>query len=297
MKNFSCFRKMFPQGLLVVALLMISSGSLLAEEEKPTGDVSVAVLSQYFWRGYELSRNSIVVQPSITIAYKGFSANLWGNLDTKPYFGGVGTDAGYSSQFNETDWTLSYTKTMGIVSAGVGYIYYSLASFNKDGPDRADAQELFATISLNTLFSPTLTVYKEVSHYRNWYALFGLSHIIELNKMFSLKLAASASYLLSTYADSTLFNAGAGYGGYPKFDGNALATNDQFKNIHDGSLTASLPVKTNSYVTITPMVSYIFPLSGDARDEMKGQGFKGTLTPGDRESSFLVGGVTASFTF
>ncbi len=297
MKIISRFRKMLSQGLLVVALLMIFPASLLAEEEKPTGDVSIAVMSQYFWRGYELSRNSIVVQPSITIAYKGFSANLWGNLDTKPYFGGAGTDPAYASQWNETDWTLSYTKTMGIVSAGVGYIYYSLGSFNKDAPDRADAQELFAAISLNTLLTPTLTVYKEVSHYRNWYALFGLSHVIELNKMLSLKLAASARYLLSTYADSALFNAGACYGGYPKFDGNALATNDQFKNFHDGSLTASLPIKATGYVTITPTLSYIFPLSGDARDEMKGQGFKGTLTPGDRDSSFLVGGVTASFTF
>jgi len=34
-----------------------------AEEEKPTGDFSMSVLSQYIWRGQELSRNSIVIQP------------------------------------------------------------------------------------------------------------------------------------------------------------------------------------------------------------------------------------------
>ena len=41
-------------------------------EEKPTGDFTVTAMSQYFWRGYELSRNSIVIQPSMTLGYKGF---------------------------------------------------------------------------------------------------------------------------------------------------------------------------------------------------------------------------------
>ncbi len=117
-------------------------------------------------------------------------------------------------------------------NVGGGYTYYSLASLNKDAPDRADSQELFATVSLNTLLSPTLTVYKEIDHYRNWYFLLGISHIFELNKMISLKLAASASYLLSTDADT-----------YPKFDGNALATTDKFSNFHDGTISASLPIK------------------------------------------------------
>ena len=94
--------------------------------------------------------------------------------------------------------------------------------------------------------------------------------------MVSLKLGASASYLLSTYADAALFNAGAGYGGYPKFDSNALATNDKFSNFHDGTITASLPIKATGNITVTPTVSYIFPLSGDAKDEMKGQGLKGS---------------------
>ncbi len=106
---------------------------------------------------------------------------------------------------------------------GGGYIYYSLASLNKDAADRNDSQELFATVSLNTLLSPTLTVYKEIDHYRNWYFLLGISHVFELNKMMSLKLAASASYLLST--DEVT---------YPKFDSNAVATTDKFSNFHDG---------------------------------------------------------------
>jgi len=267
-----------------------------AAEEKPTGDLTVTSLSQYIWRGYELSRNSIVVQPSATIGYKGFTANVWGNLDTRPYFAGTGSTS-YASTWNETDLTLSYTKTLGLFNLGAGYIYYGLGSLNKDAPDRADAQEIFATVSLNTILSPTLTAYKEIDHYRNWYFLLGVSHAFEFSKTVSLKLAASASYLLSTYADATLFNAGAGYGGYPRFDGNSQATDDKFSNFHDGSVTVSLPVKATAYITITPTISYVFPLSDDAKYEMKGAGMKGTATASDRDSSFIYGGLAASFTF
>jgi hypothetical protein len=252
-------------------------------EEKPTGDFTTAILSQYIWRGYELSRSSVVIQPSMTIGYKSFTVNLWGNLDTKPYSPAGAT---YPSAWNETDLTISYAKTLGLFTVGGGYAYYSLASLNRDAPDRADSQEFFATASLNTLLTPTLTIYKEIDHYRNWYFLLGISHIVELNKMLSLKLAGTASYLLSTDADA-----------YPKFNGRALPTTDKFSNFHDGTLSVSLPIKAASYVTVTPTLSYVFPLSGDAKDEMKGFGLKGSAMPAERDSSFVVGGVSVSFSF
>jgi hypothetical protein len=269
--------------LLILTALAVPGAPLRAEEEKPTGEVAAAVLSQYIWRGYELSRNSIVIQPSMTVGYKGFSVNAWGNLDTKPY-SPAGTS--YASAWNETDLTISYAKTLGLVTVGGGYAYYSLTSLNRDAPDRNDAQELFATVSFNTLLTPTLTVYKEIDHYRNWYFLLGVSHRVELNKMLSLDLAATASYLLSTDADT-----------YPKFNGNALPTGDKFSNFHDGTLSVSLPIKAASYITVTPTLSYIFPLSGDAKDEMKGFGLKGSATPAERDSSFVVGGIKVSFAF
>ncbi|MBA4397305.1 MAG: hypothetical protein C0394_07980 [Syntrophus sp. (in: bacteria)] len=274
----------------------VAASAAVPVEDKPTGDVTVAAMSQYFWRGYELSRNSVVVQPSITVAYKGFSANLWGNLDTKPYFQGT-ADPNYAGTWNETDFTLSYTRTMGMLNVGGGYIYYGLGALNRDAPKRADAQEIFVTASLNKILSPTLTVYKEIGHYQNWYFLFGVSHMFELNRIFSLKLEATASYLMSAYADAAKFNAGAGYGGYPRFDGKALATDEKFSNFHDGKVTVSLPIKVTRHISLMPTISWIFPLSDDAKNEMKGQGLKGTASPTDRDSSFIVGGLTASLAF
>jgi len=285
MKNFPRIKTLWIVSLLISGLLAFSVAPLFAEEEKPTGDATVSILSQYVWRGYELSRNSVVIQPSMTIGYKGFSANLWGNLDTRPYYSGTDPGKSYSSAWNETDITLSYSKTLGLFNLGGGYIYYGLGALNPDAAKRLDSQEIFATVGLNTILSPTFTAYKEIDHYQNWYFLLGVSHTFEFNKMISLKLAATASYLLSTNETT-----------YPKFDGSALPTSEKFSNFHDGNLSVSLPIKATSYITLTPTVSYVFPLSDDAKNEMKGFGLSGK-TPTDRDSSFIYGGLTASFTF
>ncbi len=271
-------------GAVLTCLLAVSAAPLFAEEEKPTGNLTVGVLSKYIWRGYESSRNSIVIQPSITIGYKGFAVNLWGNLDTRPYYGGTG-NVGYGSSWNETDLTLSYSKTIGLFNVGGGYIYYGLGALNQDAADRLDSQEIFVTAGLNTLLSPTLTIYKEIDHYHQWYVLLGVSHTLELSKTVSLQLAASAGYLKSEDA-----------GTYPKFDDAGAATADKFSGFHDGLLSVSLPVKVSPYVTLTPSVSYSFPLSDAAKNEIKGLGMSGAA-PSDRDSAFLYGGVTASLAF
>jgi hypothetical protein len=262
------------------------------EEEKPTGELSVSGLTAYIWRGYENTRNSVVVQPSLTVGYKGFSANIWGNLDTQPY---SQTNVTNSSTWTETDYTLSYTKTIGIVNAGVGYIYYGLGAANAGAVKPLDSQEVYVTVGLNTLLSPTLTAYREIDHYHQYYFLLGVSHTVELNKTVSLKLGASASYLLSDYADATQYNINASSGGYPKFNDSYQATNDKFSNFHDGVVTVSLPIHLVKYITVAPTVSYSFPLSGDANNEIKARGKK--ANPADNDSSFVYGGLTFDILF
>jgi hypothetical protein len=272
--------------MMALLLLTIGIAPVLAEEEKPTVDFSISPMTKYVWRGQELSKDSIVIQPSLTVGYKGFTANLWGNLDTKPY---APAGKSYASTWTETDLTFAYNKTFGPVTAGVGYIYYGLASANKDAPAPLNSQEVFATLTLNTLLSPTLTVYKEIDHYHQWYFLLGVSHAFEFNKTVSLKLAASASYLLSDDANT-----------YAKYDTQALSTTNKFSNFHDGVITASLPIVAANHITITPTVSYVFPLCDDAKYEMQARSQKVSLggsTPSDGESSYLYGGLTLSLTF
>ena len=253
------------------------------EGNQITGEVAAGILSAYIWRGQEMTRDSVVIEPSITASYKGFTATLWGNLDTNPYSAG---NARHSSNWTETDFILSYAHEFGIVKAGVGYIYYGLAGMTSNGTDLLDAQEFFVTLGLDTLLAPTLTIYREIDHYHQWYATLGVSHSFALHERVGLKLAGSISYLKSE--DETT---------YPKFNSDSIATADKFNNFHDGVVSVSLPVAVAGALTVTPAVSYVFPLSDDARYEMRARGLKGTANPSDRDSSYLYGGVTLSLTF
>jgi len=254
------------------------------EEDKVTGELDLSVLSAYIWRGYEETRSSVVVQPSATVSYKGFAVNVWGNLDTKPY---SATDAKYGAKYTETDYTASYSRKFGILQVTPGYIYYALGAPYAGGTAPLDAQELFLTVGLDTILSPTLTAYKEIDHYRQWYFLLGVSHTIEFNKIISLKLAASASYLLSTDATT-----------YAKYDSNSLPTTDKYDNFHDGTVSVSLPIAVYKTLSVTPIVSYVFPLCDDARYEMRAHSVpEGVTNPSNGNSTYLYGGVTLSYTF
>lgn len=281
--------------IVLLALMLVSAPmiAMAAEEPKPaekkqeeakvTGEVAASVLSAYVWRGQELTRHSTVIQPSLTASYKNFTANLWGNLDTSPY-GAAGQN--YSSQYTETDVTLSYSRKFGMVQAGAGYIYYALAAPYSGAVDPLDSQEVFVSLGLDTILAPTLTVYKEIDHYHQWYATLGVSHTFALHEKIGLKLAATASYLKSEDATT-----------YAKYDGDALPTTEKFNNFHDGTFLIALPVAVTKSITVTPMMTYVFPLSNDAKNEMKGRGLQGTAVPADRNSSFLYGGITLSFAF
>lgn len=253
-------------GLVLSVVIILPA---MAEEDMPSADLSVSILSDYIWRGQELSRDSIVVQPSMTIGYKGFSANLWGNLDTDPYVA-IGNSP---SNWNETDLTLSYGRDFGPLNISGGYIYYGL-----DGVD--DSQEVFLSLGVDTLLSPSLTVYKEIDSYMHWYFLFGISHSFKITEAVSLDLSASASYLKSEDADD-----------YPEINDQGVATGAKFNNFHDGVISASLPISVAKYVTITPSLSYTFPLSSDASDEMKYRSKTG------KDDNFVYGGATLSLAF
>ncbi|HME44070.1 MAG TPA: TorF family putative porin, partial [Syntrophorhabdales bacterium] len=79
-------------------------------EEPVTGTASVSFLNQYMFRGYQLGKDSLIIQPSLSASYKGFTASFWGNIDSheKATQNFNPDDPGHQS-FNETDLTLSYT--------------------------------------------------------------------------------------------------------------------------------------------------------------------------------------------
>jgi len=168
--------------VFVVLALILGAVNVLAVEEKPIPgqgteaaeldrvdedrlelSADAAFLSQYVWRGWGLSKDSFVIQPSVTASYKGFSLNLWGNMDTS--FQGT-EDSEKKFKWNETDLTFSYGHSFGMVGLEGGFIYYAV-----DGMD--DWKEFYLSLGLDTILAPTVTVYRRFPKTRDGTSTWG----------------------------------------------------------------------------------------------------------------------------
>lgn len=254
--------------LLTMVLSLCAFSVQAEEEEKPTASADISVLSKYIWRGYELSDDSLVVQPSVTVGYKGFSMNVWGNLDSAFDDRDPLTDD--ESDWTETDLTLSYDRSFGPVSAGVGYIYYSLRG--------ADTQEVYLKAGLKVPLSPTITVYKDIAEFNGWYINLGLSHSFALPENISLDLSGGVGYYYSTD------NA------FVRYNNQLVATTERYRTMHDGVLKAGLTIPLNKHLSLKPSLTYSFPLSDNADNLLTATSFSG-------RSDFLYGGITLSLGF
>jgi len=236
----------------------------VSADSKPTAELDMGVFSQYIWRGFEESHNSVVIQPSVTLGYEGFSFNIWGNMDTDQKLPG-GIDNG--AKYTETDYTLSYTKAIGITKLTGGYIYYAL-----DAPQ--DSQEIFASVSLDTFLSPTLSIYREIAYEPAWYVNLGVSYSQPIVNKVTLDLAASAGYY---YSDAS---------GFADVDN----PSNEYRALHNGLVSAGFTIPFNDYISVKPMIAYSFPLSGEASDYIKANSISDN-------SSFFYGGATLSFAY
>ena len=237
------------------------------EEERPTLSADVAFLSQYIWRGYELSKDSLVIQPSVTAAYKGFSLNLWGNFDTDVY---AGPNKG-KSKWNETDLTFGYERNFGPVGVGAGYIYYAVDSLE-------DTQEFYLSVGGDVVLAPTLTVYWDVDEYPGWYFNLGVSHSFDLPHEITLDLAGSVGYYISNN-DSIV-----------DYDHNLNATTNRYNNFQDGLLSIGLSIPFWKDFTAVPMLAYSFPLGNVADNMLRAISLS-------KNASHLFGGVTLFMAF
>ena len=251
--------------LIVFCFITPSTGS----EEKPTTSADVAFLTKYIWRGFELSNGSFVIEPDLGISYRGFSFGLWGNLDMD-YDDGDPTTDGYT-KWTETDMTISYEKTFGPATVGLGYIYYALVGTE-------DSKEIYGSVAFDVFLTPTFTVYREISHAQAWYFNLALSYSIDLPKDLKLDFSGSAGYYLSENDN------------FVEVDDTGTPTTNRYSAFQDGVLSASLPIPFAVYFTVTPTISYSFPLSQEADNLITSLSYS-------NESSFLYGGVIFSMSF
>ncbi|HBH61587.1 MAG TPA: hypothetical protein DDX85_07600 [Nitrospiraceae bacterium] len=242
--------------VLMCTVLAVSAITVNAEETDASGNASVGVFNKYVFRGYELSAGSIVVQPSAGISYKGFSASFWGNIDSEenPTQNYV-PDRPDERSFNETDLTLSYTYAIDKVSLTGGYIYYGTKY-------ATETEELFLTVGYDTLLSPTLSVYRDITEYPGTYVNIAVAHSLSLVKKITIDLGASAGYFLG---DNEYWNT------YERSTGDY--TGDKYKAFHDGMVKAGLTVPLAENISVQPVAQYWFPLSGKAKKTIDGSAY------------------------
>ncbi len=253
------------------------------EEEKVTGSASIGVFNKYIFRGYEMSGSSAVIQPSLSASYKGFSATFWGNIDTGQHVTqsfNPGTAEGQKG-YNETDLTLSYTRSFNKLSLTGGYTYYGTKY-------ASETEEFFLGISYDTYGKPALTVYRDVNSFPGTYLNLSFAHSLKLYKEVTLDLGASFGYFM-------------GSGNYWKTYETSTAdyTGSKYRGFHDGMVKAGLTIPVTKSVSVQPTLQYWFPLSGDAKRTVgrDAAGSKISYNPNGYLDNNLVGGLTVVFNF
>ncbi len=254
--------------LLGVTLVLLSVGLAFPVWAEGSAEVSTDVLSQYIWRGFGLSNDSMVIEPSITVSYQNFSVNVWGNYDTNDQ-----TLSPSQANWNETDLTLDYTydKLPYGLSANAGTIYYAL--------EGEDSFEIYAGLSATcpvTGINAGLTIYKEISHYPGWWFELSADRSFALPWYgASLDVGATALYLSSddpaSYPDPN--NTTEAYSGWVNLD-----------------LSASVSIPVTKEITVTPKVAYSWAFTDDGKKLLAA----GSV---DNHHDHLYGGVGVSFSF
>lgn len=254
-------------------------------EDKPTASLGVDILSQYIWRGFALSRNSAVLQPSLTAAYKGFSLNVWGNFDTSQSNPFVSTSR--QAKWNETDFTFGYSRELYAgtaiksLSANIGVIYYALDSVNNP---QGDSFEIYYGLAADVnWFKLAVTANQEVLHYPGWWLTLGISRVFELpfkiqdNSNVSVELGHNFIFLFSR--DQVA---------YPN-----LSTSDPvqaFSGPLAGQFYATLNVPVHKYVTIAPKIGFWYAAGGNSTSLLGAASW-------DKQHNHVYGGVNVTFAY
>jgi len=248
------------------------------DEPAVTGSVGASVINKYVFRGYELSNKSVLIQPTSTVSYAGFGVTFWGNIDTRERAtqSFVPDNAGHSS-FNETDLTLCYSHSFGILTVMPGYSYYATRYTN-------ETQEVFISGALDVISKPVLTVYRDIDEYSGTYINLAVSHAFALPvvKGATFDVGASAGYFVGSANYWKTYQSSTG-----------AWTGSKYANFHDGMLKAGITLPVGKHFTFQPMVQYWFPLSGQAGRTVDGNNYN----PNGHLDQTVVYGLNAAFNF
>jgi hypothetical protein len=255
-----------------------------AAGDKPTASAGVDILSQYVWRGFALSRNSAVFQPSVTLGYKGFSLNVWGNFDSLEYPPPALRNQ-KGAKWNETDFTLGYSRDifkseqwLKALTINLGCIYYA---YDRTLYPQGDSFELYYGLVADVkIFKLGVQGNTEVFHYPgNWLTL-SISRVFDLpwHKM-TLELGHNFIFLFSR--DFVAFP-------YAPFS-NPVSTK-AFSGPLTGQVYATLTIPVNQYISIAPKGGFWYAAGGNSTQLLQ-------FGSWDSKHNHAYGGVNLNFSF
>ena len=185
---------------LLIGMVLFGAASSAIAAVETSGDVYAGVYSKYVWRGFDLSQNdSVVVQGGADVSIDAFTFSWWGNLSES------------TGELNEVDFVIDYSKDLGeLVSLSIGNILYDVDNVDNGA---GSTNELYLSLGLNTLLSPTATVYYDYDLFDAVYTTLGFSHDIEINKDLGVSMGATGSYAFdsTSWLHNLELSAGADY--------------------------------------------------------------------------------------
>jgi hypothetical protein len=239
-----------PRPLAAAALLAVALAVPARADDDPErlleAEAAVSVLNRYVCRGFQYG-DAPVVQPELTLRARGFSAGVWGNVDThgRATQSYTPREAGELS-LNEVDLTVSYERALGPATASAGWAWYRTRY-------AARTQEVFASLSLDLpVLTPTVAVYRDVDAFPATYVSLDLARELAL-PFGALELGASAGALLGAGEAWRTTDPASGEAG------------PIYRALHDGAARAVLGVPLGRGLTAEGSFRLAFPLSARAR--------------------------------
>ena len=233
----------------VVLGLMLAAGTASALEDVAV-DVSVDYVGKYIWRGL-LVTDDPVLQPAVSLGMDKLTLGVWGNYETTNITGERG-------EFTEIDYSLDYTDALpGVEGAfySAGVIYYS---FPRALNVTSATTELYAGIGMDTVLSPTATLYYDIDEADGYYASFGVSHSVDISEM----------GIVDDMLKTVDLSATVGYGSN-KY--NTEYWGESTDALNDLVVTAAVPFELCSSASLTASCSYVSLLDGSIKNNTAGQ--------------------------
>ncbi|UCF38571.1 MAG: hypothetical protein JSU96_06945 [Acidobacteriota bacterium] len=255
----SCLSHLVVLPFLAIALTTI--GYAQDTEDEYSFDFSAAPVSRYLWRGQRLT-DGWSLQTAGTLGFKGFSFNVWGNLDLEAVNegdtllvssnpeAGAGEYNGLQGKFSEVDFTAGYSHAFRDITIDVGTIIYSFPERSASLPSTV---EIYGGVTFDKVpLSPSATLYVDVNETGDsgdtgLYFLAGGGHTLltGLNKLPAIDAGFSLGFVNQGFS--------AYYYG---------ATDS---GLHDFNVTFSAPVSLGENWSLRPFIAFS-ALLGDFRD-------------------------------